>query len=304
MAVAIADVALLTDHRYTASTAAADDWYLDNILSDDRLLQAALEARGISSLRVDWADPHIDWSQFRLAVFRTTWDYFDRWAEFSSWLQAVKSQTKLCNDYATVRWNTDKHYLADLQTRGVNTVPSHFVERGSRVTLLELLSTTGWENAVIKPCVSGAARHTYRVNQHNAGTINPIMQELLTAESLILQPFQQHILDHGEETLMVFNGRYSHAVRKVAKPGDFRVQDDHGGKAFSYQPTAEQIELAERAMSVCDRLPVYGRVDMIRDNAGELAIMELELIEPELWLRFHPPAAVPFAAAIVEQLEA
>jgi glutathione synthase/RimK-type ligase-like ATP-grasp enzyme len=88
----------------------------------------------------------------------------------------------------------------------------------------------------------------------------------------------------------------------VAKPGDFRVQDDHGGTVHEYQPTQEQIALAERAVAACRPRPVYGRVDLIRDNDGRLAVMELELIEPELWLRFHPPAAEAFADGIVSFL--
>ncbi|MCE9567776.1 MAG: hypothetical protein K8U57_37735 [Planctomycetes bacterium] len=293
------DIALLTDRRYTASTATEGDWYLQNILDDDKLLQEALARRGLTSMRVDWADPEIDWSQFRCAVFRTTWDYFERFAEFAAWLERVERTTRLCNPGATVRWNVDKHYLADLADRGVPVVPSQFLERGSTRTLSDVLAETGWDEAVIKPCVSGAARHTYRVNRQNALEHQPILTALLAQEAMIVQPFQADIARTGEDTLMVFGGRYSHAVRKVAKPGDFRVQDDHGGTVQDYQPTDEQIALAEQATAACHPLPVYGRVDMLRDNDGQLAVMELELIEPELWLRYHPPAAETFATRIV-----
>lgn len=293
------DVALLTDRRYTASTAAEGDWYLGNILADDGLLQAALTRRGLTSRRVDWADPAVDWSRFGCAVFRTTWDYFERFAEFSVWLERAVSATRLCNCSPMVRWNMDKHYLADLERRGVPVVPSRFLERGSTQTVAAVLEETGWDEAVVKPCVSGAARHTYRVNRQTAAGQQPLISSLLEQEAMIVQPFQTDIVGTGEDTLMVFGGRYSHAVRKVAKAGDFRVQDDHGGTVHEYQPTAEQIALAERAVAACDPIPVYGRVDMVRDNSGRLAVMELELIEPELWLRYHPPAAESFAASLV-----
>jgi len=198
----------------------------------------------------------------------------------------------------------DKHYLADLEARGIPVVPCTFIERGSASTLPELIEASGWGEAIIKPCVSGAARHTYRVNRENAAKIGPIVRDLLANESLILQPFMRDILDRGEDTLMVLNGRYTHAVRKVVKAGDFRVQDDFGGKVGPHEPTAEQIELAERAMAVCDPAPAYGRVDMVRDNEGRLAVMELELIEPELWLRTHPAAALPLAEAIATEVKA
>jgi len=293
-----ADIALLTDHRFTADTASPGDWYFGNILAEDGLLRAAFDGLGLSSMRVNWSHADEDWSQYRCAVFRTTWDYFDRFAEFTAWLDRVERQTRLCNPASIIRWNMDKHYLVDLAARGIRVVPSRFVERGSELHLHDLLDQTGWPEAVIKPCVSGAARHTYRVNRANAERINLIIRPLLASESFIFQPFQASIMQTGEDSLMVFGGRYSHAVRKLAKPGDFRVQDDHGGTVGPYQPTHAQIELAERAIAACDPVPAYGRVDMIRDNAGRHAIMELELIEPELWLRFHPPAAEAFATAI------
>lgn len=292
------DVALLTDRRYTAATAAEGDWYLGNILADDGLLAAALARRGLTSARVDWADPAIDWSRFRCAVFRTTWDYFDRYAEFTAWLDRAERATRLCNPASTVRWNVDKHYLADLDRRGVPVVPSRFLDRGSAQPLADVLADAGWDEAVVKPCVSGAARHTYRVNRRTAAELQPLLTTLLADEAMLVQPFQADVARTGEDTLMVFGGRYSHAVRKVPKAGDFRVQDDHGGTVHEYTPTADQIELAERAAAACDPVPVYGRVDLVRDNAGRLAVMELELIEPELWLRFHPPAADRFAAGV------
>lgn len=293
-----ADIALLTERRYAVAAAPPEDWYLSNILRDDQLLQAALARHGLTSVRVDWANPDVDWGSFRCTVFRTTWDYFDRPAEFAAWLQHAQTQTRLCNPAALVQWNMDKHYLADLAARGIPVVPSIFIECRTPTPLPELLAASGWAEAIIKPCVSGAARHTYRVNAANAAQLAPLVQQLLATEALLLQPFQTDVLHQGEDTLMVFNGQFSHAVRKRPKAGDFRVQDDHGGTVHPHAPTAAQIDLAQRAMAAAGA-PAYGRVDMVRDANGELAIMELELIEPELWLRQHPPAADLFAAAIV-----
>lgn len=293
-----ADVALLTDRRYEASTAAPDDWYLANILADDRLLQDALRERGLSSVRVDWARPGVDWARFRCAVFRSTWDYFDRFAEFSDWLDRVERQTTLCNAAATIRWNADKHYLADLSARGVPVVPSRFIERGCDDALPAILAAAGWDDAVLKPCVSGAARHTYRVNRDHALAIDALVRPLLADESFILQPFQANVLSRGETSLLLFDGHYSHAVRKTPKAGDFRVQDDYGGTVHAYDPPADEIALAERAVAACDPRPAYARVDLVRDNDGRFAVMELELIEPELWLRRHPPAAAALADAV------
>ncbi len=294
------DVALLTERRYTTAVAAEGDWYLDNILRDDQLLQSALEDHGLSSVRLDWASPDVDWSRFRCAVFRTTWDYFERQAEFTAWLNRIREQTRLCNDAALIDWNMDKHYLADLEAQGISIVPSKFIDRGSTVTLHELLDKSGWDEAIIKPCISGAARHTYRVNRASVATLEPVVRQLLTEESLILQPLQHSVMSHGEDTLMLFSGRFTHAVKKVPKQGDFRVQDDHGGTVYPHEPSAAQIEFAQQVLAACPSAPAYARVDLVRDNHGNLAVMELELIEPELWLRNHPPAATAFADGIAK----
>ena len=296
------EIALLTERRFRASQAPEGDGFLANILHEDRLLSEAFRAIGFHAVRVDWSDPTIDWSRFRAAVFRTTWDYFTRFAEFNSWIGLVETQTTLCNAPSIVRWNMDKHYLLDLERQGVPIVPSRFLERGSAVAVAALLEETGGSQAIVKPCVSGGAHHTYRVDRENAEEIDSIVGPLLQDVSMMFQPFLEEIVRTGEDTLMVIDGRYTHAVRKVAKPGDFRVQAEFGGTVQDLVPTSEHIEVAERAMAACSPAPAYGRVDMVRDHEGRLAVMELEVIEPELWLRYHPPAAEAMARGIVRSL--
>jgi glutathione synthase/RimK-type ligase-like ATP-grasp enzyme len=296
-----ADVALVTERRYEADSAAADDWYLANILRDDGLLRAGLARHGLSSVRVDWSRDDIDWSAFRIAVFRTTWDYFDRFAEFTAWLDRVERVVPLCNPAALVRWNLDKHYLLDLAARGVPIVPSRVLEPSRGVSLAALIEETGWEEAVVKPCVAGAARHTYRVDRANADLVGRTIAPLLEHEAFLFQPFVADIVAGGEDTLVAIDGRVTHALTKRAKPGDFRVQDDHGGTVHPLEPSAEQVALAERALSSCGT-PAYGRVDLVRLDDGSLAVMELELVEPELWLRRQPSAAEAFADAIASRL--
>ena len=298
-----ADIALLTEERFSVAVAPEGDWYLANILLDDRLLTEALARRGLSAARVDWADPAVDWSRFRCAVFRTTWNYFKRFDEFMAWLGRVERVTSLCNTPEIIRWNVDKHYFTDLEARGIPVVPSRFVEAGSDVRLVDLLGETGWRDAIVKPCVSGGAYHTYRVNAENVAEVEAIVAPLFRKQAFMVQPFQDVIVESGEDTLMVLNGHYTHAVRKVVKAGDFRVQDDFGGSVHDLEPTREQMELAERAMAACSPAPAYGRVDMVRGNDGRFAVMELELIEPELWLRHHPPAADAMADGIVKAVK-
>lgn len=291
------DLILLTEARY--ENPVEPDWYKQQILLEDSLLMAALEQRGLKIRRVDWASKDFDWSGARFAMFRTTWDYFHRFAEFSAWLERVSEQTTLINPLELVRWNMDKHYLRDLDKRGVRITPTRFVEVGDSITLAELHAETGWEKTVLKPAVSGAGRHTYRLDAANLAAHEPIFRELLAKEAMMLQPFQKKIITEGEKALMVMGGQYTHAVLKTAKPGEFRVQDDFGGSVHPYTPTPEEIRFAESVFAVCDPQPLYGRVDLITDNEGQLAVVELELIEPELWFRFHPPAAGVLADALL-----
>jgi len=298
MALPATDVALLTDSRYTASFALPGDAYFGNILQDDALLQEALGKLGLSSTRVDWADPDVDWGRFRCAVFRTTWDYFDRIHAFRAWLDAAEAATCLLNPASLVRWNLDKRYLGELARQGVPVVPSRWLERGDSTPLAALLEETGWKEAVIKPCISGAARLTFRVDRTTAADVDARLRTPRATEAFLLQPFQEAVLHSGEVTLVVVGGNVTHGVRKRARPGDFRVQDDHGGTVHPHTPSTREVDIAVRAMAACPSPPAYGRVDLVEDNRGGLALMELEIIEPELWLRAHPPAAEALAKAI------
>lgn len=296
------DIALITEHRYAGEHAAEDDWYFANILRDDALLREGLAEHGLGAERVDWADPTVDWSRYHAAVFRTTWDYFVRFDEFTAWLKRVERITPLINAPETIWWNLDKHYLADLDARGVAAVPSVYLERGDARTLGDLLRETGWPEAVIKPCVSGAARNTYRVNASNAAEVEQALAPFRAVDAFMFQPFVADIVTGGELTLVVIDGMVTHGVRKVPKAGDFRVQDDHGGSWTEYVPSDEEIAFAERAVAACTPRPLYARADLVRGPDGTLQLMELELIEPELWLRTHPAAAQRMARAIAQSV--
>jgi glutathione synthase/RimK-type ligase-like ATP-grasp enzyme len=296
-----ATLALVSEDRYAYKTRGRH-WYIDNILEEDAILSRALAPLGIATQRVSWSDPDVEWSSFDAALLRTTWDYFERLDEFSAWLARAAACTRVFNPPELLRWNLDKHYLRELEAAGVPTVPTVFVERGSEVTLAELLRTHDLDEAVFKPAVSGAARQTFRVDPFSAIAHEPRFAELLRSEAMLVQPFQASILSYGELSLVVIDGRVTHGVRKLAKPGDFRVQDDHGGTVGAHEPTPAQIEFAERAVACCDPKPVYARVDMVSEPYRGLAVMELELIEPELWFRRAPSAAQRLAETLARLL--
>ena len=143
------------------------NWYVENLLKEDGMVKRAFEKRGFKVGRTNWDNPDFDWSQTRYIVFRSTWDYFDRFPEFSKWLNKVSSQTSMVNPFSIIKWNMDKHYLQDLATEGINIPPTVYVEPGDQRSLREIFLKTGWSDIILKPAVSGAARHTYKLHSEN-----------------------------------------------------------------------------------------------------------------------------------------
>ncbi|WP_434632998.1 ATP-grasp domain-containing protein [Chromobacterium sp. CV08] len=294
------DVVVLTDSRQLAFR--ADDWYSRQVHREDGLVLDALRDAGLTVCRLAWDDAGFDWRQARSLLFRTTWDYFERFGEFAPWLERASRQCRLFNAAELIRWNLDKRYLVELENKGVAIVPTRYIEKGERRSLAQLVDASGWQELILKPAVSGNARHTYRFDAGDAGRLECVFGELVEAESMLLQPFQRQVLEDGELSLMVVDGRFSHAIRKTPKSGDFRVQDDYGGSVHPHAASDEEIAFAEAAVRAVPFDVLYARVDLIRDDAGRLAIMELEMIEPELFFRFRPEAAGQLAAGLRRRL--
>jgi len=280
------DVVILTDHRYVNPK--KTDWYIDQVLLEDQLLQTALEGKGLRVIKKDWADKHFDWTTTKYAIFRTTWDYFERFDEFFTWLENTNNETTFINSEEVINWNIDKHYLQYLAKNNINIAPTLFIEKGDATTLKQLFEKTNWKEVVLKPAISGAARHTYRINPNNYKKHENIFQELIKVECMLFQSFLKNITLFGEISLIMIGGKYTHAVKKKAKKGDFRVQDDHGGTVEKYKPTKVEIIFAENCLEASPFKPIYARVDIVYDNNNIISLSELELIEPELWFRNNP----------------
>ncbi len=295
------DVTVVTADAHLAAPG-EHDWYNRQIHREEALLVDGLRTHGLRVARRSWSDPDVDWSATRSAILRSTWDYFHRFAEFQTWLGRVRGVTRLINDAALIDWNLDKHYLADLAAAGAHVVPTHFTERGSRETLAAIVVGHGWDQAVFKPAISGAARLTHRVDRASCAALEPLFGRCVADEAMLVQPFLPDVLVGGELSLVVIGGRCTHAVRKRARPGDFRVQDDHGGTVHPHRPTGDEIAFAEAAVACCPAAATYARVDAVRDPTGRLRVMELELVEPELFFRFHPPAARALADEVAALL--
>lgn len=290
------DIAVLTDQRYVRPAELNE--YVNNVLLEDRLVVEALEAKGLRVIRLAWDDASFDWSSTRAILFRTTWDYDHRIAEFRAWMNELPESVQLINAREIVEWNLSKDYLLELSSKGVNIPPTRLFRKGSAVSLPQIMDEEGWTEAVIKPVVAAGGRETYRVKTDNMEVESKRFSELVLSEDMMIQEFRKNVASQGEWSFMVFGNEVSHAVLKVAKSGDFRVQDDYGGSVHDHVLSQEDIAFAKKAVSAVSPRPLYARVDAFRDNDGQLALGELEMIEPELWFRNHPPSAKLFAGQI------
>ena len=294
------DVVILTDNRYINPI--EKDWYINQVLLEDQLLKKELENYNLKVCKKDWADPVFDWSNTKFAIFRTTWDYFERFKDFFSWLEKTKNKTEFINSSDIIKWKIDKHYLIDLEKKGVNIASTIFVEKDDKISLKTLFEKTKWKKAVIKPAISGAARHTYLIDFDNYEEYEELFQKLINEECMLFQVFLSDIKIFGEISLILIDGEYTHAVRKIAKKGDFRVQDDHGGIVTPHTATISEIEFAEKCIKNCPYNPLYARVDIVYDNNKKLSLSELELIEPELWFRKNRKSVKKIANVIFKKI--
>ena len=294
------DVVLLTDSRYVNPKKI--DPYIQNVLKEDRLVMDGLEKLNLRTIKKDWNDTNFNWSSTKSAIFRSTWDYFDQFSNFRNWLELVKEQCYLINPYEQINWNLDKHYLLDLQKLDLPIVESVFVSKKTQLNLETISKSKNWKDIVIKPTISGAARHTYHLKNDEIKKFQDKWLSLTNNEDFMVQEFQKNILSTGEIAVMLFGGEYSHSVLKKAKKGDFRVQDDFGGSVEKINPSLEIIELAEKTVKSLKTMPLYGRVDIIFDNGSNPVISELELIEPELWFRFKEESAYKLAEIVKDFL--
>jgi glutathione synthase/RimK-type ligase-like ATP-grasp enzyme len=258
----------------------------------------ALRARGLEAEVVVWHDD-VDWASFDLVVIRSTWDYFDRLEEYLGWADRVASVTRIINSPKVVRWNSHKGYLAELGAAGIPVLPSLALAQGAARPVEPMLAT-GWTDVVIKPAVDGGARQALRTTADSPEAADHVTR-LVALGDTIVQPYASGV-ELGETSLFFFGGTFSHAVRKVPKTGDYRVQAMHGGSEEAHEPTPDELGVAVRAMALAPDELVYARVDLI-DVAGQPTLMELELIEPDLFLRMAPGAVERFAAAVVAQLD-
>ena len=272
---------------------------------DDRFLLGRLRAAGIPAEPVVWDAP-VAWDRPEAGLLRSTWDDFERPAAFLAWLDDLERSGIPCfNPAALVRWNIDKRYLRELSRRGVATVPTVWIDGDAARTPEEVarrVRACGWSDVVVKPAVSAGAHRTARVRADDPESVARHAREIEPTATLLVQPFLPEVLVQGETSLLFFGGAFSHAVVKRPRAGDFRVQWAHGGTHERVAPTLEIVEQARAVLAAAPSPGLYARVDgLLRE--GRFVLMELEQIEPYLFLDEDPAAADRLVAALRAALE-
>ncbi|HKE35977.1 MAG TPA: hypothetical protein VKB39_01005 [Candidatus Baltobacteraceae bacterium] len=276
---------------------------------DDELAAHALAELGVRVRPAVWTDAAVDWGAADLCVLRSTWDYHRQPNEFYRWVDAVSQRTHLINPPAVVRWNAHKFYLRDLQKCGVPIVASEFLERGAVVRLAELMQRRNWQEVVLKPAHGASAHGVMHVRREAAQVSegDAYLRELLSAGDAIVQPYLESIATHHERALAFIDGTFSHAVTKApfmhahARLGDRAGMPPGASGEVPVEATDEEIAVASAALRASPPGHVYARVDLVRDDEGQLCILEVELIEPTLYLYADPSAPSRLARAIVER---
>ncbi len=271
---------------------------LPTLNEDDLLLVPPLQELGVTAVPAVWDSPEVCWEEFQGVVVRSCWDYHHRLEEFLAWVARLGGAgIPVWNPPAVLRWNSHKGYLRDLAARGVPIWRARWLGRGEPVDLALLLEDAGWRDAVVKPAVSASASGTWRTSTEAATEDQARLGELLRAGDVMVQPFVSEVRDNGEWSILFLGGQLSHAVLKRPTEGDYRVQWEFGGSAVTMAAPPTLVADAEAVMAAVPGDPVYARVDGV-ERDGRLVLMELELIEPHLFLGWDAGAAARLATAL------
>lgn len=255
----------------------------------------ALAARGVKCEARPWEDIREDCGA-QLVLIRSTWDYHLRREEFLRWVSAISRRVRLYNPAPLVEWNSHKGYLRDLAEEGIATAPTEWVSRGSKADLSALLARRGWTDAVVKPAVSAGGHETFRTLAPDAGAR---FRKLVAQVDVMVQPYLNAVEGIGERSLIHIGGAFSHAVRKEPL---LRTAEKPVDVVTAVEASPLERAFAQRVLRTIEHDWIYARVDTARDDAGTLLLMELEVIEPSLFLKHGPGSADRLADAVVARL--
>ncbi|MEM8772019.1 MAG: hypothetical protein AAGD92_10260 [Pseudomonadota bacterium] len=258
----------------------------------------ALEAHGVSVAAAPWNGDFEPFEKASLTVVRSTWDYFDQADEFTGWIDRMDRGARLLNPPSVLRWNMAKTYLSDLAKKGAPTPPMVRIAPHADA-IAAAMDALRLDEAIVKPLVGGTASGLSHIRRNDAAELKAAATRL-NGEALV-QPFLPEIKTLGETSMIFFDGEFSHAVLKSPKAGDIRVQEEHGGSTRAVSAPDWAVAETSRLLKLCPDGIVYGRVDAIL-HATHMTLMEIELVEPDLFFTHDPYAADWLAKALKSRL--
>jgi glutathione synthase/RimK-type ligase-like ATP-grasp enzyme len=260
---------------------------------DAQALLAAVRAAGAEASWLAWDDPTADWDAPGLTVLRSTWNYAHAHPAFLAWVDRVARSGPLWNPAPVVRWNSDKRYLVELGQEGFGVVPTTLVEAGQAVDLQALVARNGLERFVLKPAVGAGSFGAARFTESELPAAQAYAERWLASRAMLVQPYLESVEHYGERSLVWIDGDFTHAVRKTPRFGA-----DHEAVSAALPIADDEREAARKLVERARSPLLYARVDLARDAQGRPLLMELELIEPSLFLAQNPPALERLARAI------
>ena len=264
---------------------------------DEGLLLAALAAKGVEPRMLAWDDEAARPDEGELVVLRSTWNYYEDVERFLAWITRTGEATRLLNPPAVVRGNARKTYLRDLEQRGIDVVPTEWALRGEpRRPVSAIMSDRGWDAIVIKPVVSAGSFLTQRFDRAEQEQAQRFLDDVAGQRDAMIQRWMPSVDTYGERSLVWIDGALTHAIRK--SPRFIGNREAVSGEV----PIApKERAFAERVLAPLLDDILYARVDMVEDETGTVRLMELELIEPSLFLKQCPAALERLASGIVER---
>lgn len=273
-----------------------------DLYPEERAVVPALDRVGVGAEPAVWSDPAVDWTVFDAVLIRSCWDYHERLAEFAAWIDRLEaSGVRVWNPPDLVRWNWNKKYLHDLEDAGVPILETRFVPAGTAPGLEPVLAAAGWEDVVVKPAVSLSGFDTWRMRRGEAPRYEARWRDLAGKRDMLVQRYAAEVETDGEWSFVYLPDGLSHVVRKHPAPGEFRVHEEYGGSRILEQPGADDLAAADRVVAAAPGPFLYARVDGVRVG-GTFRLMELELIDPALYLVLDPGLPARFARAIAKAL--
>jgi len=276
------------------------------LLEEMEKLTPALAAQGMELIEVRWREIAERAGEFAAILPLMVWDYFEgNEAAFLSAVAKAEAITPVFNGFDIIKWNADKSYLDELEARGAPVIPTSTVEHVTETNIARAFEELETDTLVIKPRVGGGA---WRQVLYKKGDLFPDADSL-PPDGALIQAFLPSVKAEGEYSFLYFGDRFSHAVRKTPKAGDYRIQSIYGGAEETYEPGQAEKNNARYILDALDFTPLYARMDLLRGTDGQLKLIELELIEPYLYLPHAPgeggenEGAKAFAAALKTWIE-